>query len=207
MRPMLPIRYRQDLVAFPCYVQPKLNGLRALYQLGTFQLDDEELTLDRHTLRHLSEPLSKIFNASTILDGVLYRHDWSRERLHQAIDEGSPEVEYHVFDVVNFHRSFESRFMAPASILIDTSHRHIVKTVETHRLLDNSNVDYFYEKWLTAGYAGMIYRLNDCPYTSGKTKHLLKREKRARRKPHGPREPDAAGAHTEDLSDSPPAQG
>jgi len=204
---MLPIRYRKDLVIFPCYVQPKLNGLRALYQLGAFQLEDDELTLDRNALWHLSEPLSKIFNASTILDGVLYRHGWNRQQLLQAVDEGSPGVEYHVFDVVNFHRSYESRFMVPASILIDTSHRHIVKTVETHRLLDKSNVNYFYEKWLTAGYEGMIYRLNDCPYTSGKSKHLLKRERSARRKPHGCREPDAAGPNAEGLPDSAPAQG
>ena len=148
-------------ITYPVYVQPKLKGIRALYQVGHFQMCDEASP----TLDHLTEPLKKIFPESIILDGVL-------------VTSTDPQLaEYHVFDVVNFNRSFESRFMAPASILTDTQHLHKVKIVETHRLLSAKPVTYFYDKWLDAGYDGLIYRLNGCPYVSGKSKNLLYRQK------------------------------
>ncbi|SRR5258705_5986825 len=194
---MLPYPYEpnQNGITYPCYIQPKLNGIRALYQVGHFQAQLRSATKPGRTvgvlitLRHLNQPLSKIFGADVILDGVLYIHGWSPEQIEQAIavdsdeirvssgDQEPGEIEYHVFDVVNFNRSFESRFMAPASILTDTQHLHKAKVVETHRLLSAKPVTYFYDKWLDAGYDGLIYRLNGCPYVSGKSKNLLYRQK------------------------------
>jgi hypothetical protein len=158
---MLPYRYAPSRITYPVYIQPKLHGIRALYQVGHFQTERSDLP----PLKHLTEPLSKIFDQSIILDGVLTNLQ-------------DPElVEYHVFDVVNFHRSFESRFMAPASILTDTQHLHKAKVVETHRLLSAKPIPYFYDKWTTNGYDGLIYRLNGCPYVSGKSKNLRQRPK------------------------------
>jgi hypothetical protein len=158
---MLPYRYAPSRITYPVYIQPKLTGIRALYQVGHFQTDD-----DLPPLKHLTEPLSKIFDASIILDGVLRNV------------EGNPDLaEFHVFDVVNFHRSFESRFMAPASILTDTQHLHKTKVVETHRILSSKPIPYFHDKWTTNGYDGLIYRLNGCPYVSGKSKNLRERPK------------------------------
>jgi ATP-dependent DNA ligase len=188
MLPMLPSKYQQYLVHYPCYIQPKLNGVRALYQLGHFQFYPDINGYDSRLLSHLTEPLSKIFNASIILDGELYVHSWPLNRIEDALLDASddtPLLEYHVFDAVNFHRPFESRFMAPASILVDTAHRHKTKVVETHRMNSASNVNYFYDKWLNAGYEGLIYRLNGFPYVNGRSQQLLKREKPRRRKPHG----------------------
>jgi hypothetical protein len=157
---MLPYHYASSRITYPVYIQPKLSGIRALYQIGHFQMGDEASP----TLDHLTEPLKRIFPESIILDGVLVNSD--------------PElVEYHVFDVVNFHRSFESRFMAPASILTDTQHLHKTKVVETHRILSPKPIPYFYDKWTTNGYDGLIYRLNGCPYVSGKSRNLLYRSK------------------------------
>jgi hypothetical protein len=161
MKVMLPYSHSTSSITYPCYVQPKLHGIRALYQVGHFQIDDETSP----TLDHLTEPLKKLFPESIILDGVL------------VIGTDPELAEYHVFDVVNFNRSFESRFMAPASILTDTQHLHKAKVVETHRLLSAKPVTYFYDKWLEAGHDGLIYRLNGCPYVSGKSKNLLYRQK------------------------------
>ena len=164
---MLPCNYAASRLTFPCYIQPRLAGLRTLYQFGHFQLADD------HHLRHLTTPLKKILPGSVILDGVL-------------IEKGEEPTEFHIFDVVDFRRPFSSRFMAPASLLTDTQHRHKVKVVETHRILSKEPLPYFYRKWLEAGHRGIIYRLNDCAYVPGKSANLLQREKRTPR----PREPD-----------------
>lgn len=183
MKPMQPCRYTARQITYPAYIQPKLKGIRALYQVGQFQAQMRSATKPGHTvgvlitLRHLNKPLSKIFGADVILDGVLYVHGWSPEQIRQAIVVDSDEIEYHVFDVVDFQRPFASRFMAPASILTDTQHLHKTKVVETHRVLSPEPVTYFYDKWTTNGYDGLLYRLNGCPYIPGKSKNLLHRPK------------------------------
>jgi hypothetical protein len=200
MTPMLPTKYSPSSVTYPCYVQPKLAGQRCLYQFGAFQ-PWNGVSWAPNTLRHLSDPLSKIFNASTILDGVLYVQGWPLKRIQKALTEPSedtPLLEFHVFDVVNFHRSFDHRYMAPASILIDSAHRHKAKPVETHRISGNDqesgeNEQYFFDKWISQGYDGMIYRLDDWPYSTGKTKYLLKRDKPRRNYQRKAAQPDERG--------------
>jgi DNA ligase-1 len=70
---------------------------------------------------------------------------------------------------------------------MDTQHLHKVKVVETHRVTNDDSVNYFYAKWVSAGYEGLMYRLGDCPYTTpsagrgisdknNRTWHLLKRK-------------------------------
>lgn len=212
MSPMLPDEYSEGLVTYPCFIQPKLKGIRALYQIGVFQ-PCNGLLWRSESLRHLTEPLAKIFNASVILDGALYVHDWPFERLTDALAKPSsdtPLLEFHVFDVVNFHRPFGSRFMAPGSILLDTQHRHKVKVVETHRLDGGRETEeYFFNKWIDAGYDGAIYRLNNSPYTPGKSKDLLKRERPSSttRKSDECGECDPNRPHAQDLSTPPPAGG
>ena len=120
--------------------------------------------------------LSKIFDASVILDGVLYVHGWPTQKLKEALASGSEEVEYHVFDVVNFRRPFDARFVVPASILMDTAHRHKARVVETHRIASPALVDHYFEQWSAEGYGGLIYRLNFCSYVPGESHELLHRE-------------------------------
>ena len=170
MRPMLSCRYQGKNVTFPCYIQPKLSGVRALYQIGHFQSPHDD------HLGHLRGPSSKIFDASVILDGVLYVHGWPTEKLKEALASGSEEVEYHVFDVVNFRRPFDARFVVPASLLMDTAHRHKARVVETHRIASPALVDHYFEQWSAEGYTGLIYRLNFCSYVPGKSHELLHRD-------------------------------
>ena len=190
---MLAHLYAPKRITFPCHVQPKLNGVRALYQSGCFQSRDE-IPWDKHILSHISKPLREIFGDATILDGELYVHGWPLQRINGAIATNRHDlrddthlVEFHVFDVVDYRRNFISRFTAPASILTDTQHLHKVKVVETHRVADTDSVNYFYAKWVELGYEGLMYRLADCPYTTpsagrgisdknNRTWHLLKRK-------------------------------
>ena len=162
MKPMLPSRYLRSRITYPCYIQPKLDGVRALYQLGQFQFANElpSNISDHPFLSQLGDALKKIFPAKVILDGVLTK------------------TGYEVFDVVDFRRSFASRFTVPASLLTDTQYLHPARPVETHRILSDEPVKYFYKKWLKAGHQGLIYRLNNCPYICGTSKDLVKRERK-----------------------------
>src|SRR5687768_15403845 len=107
MKPLLAHKYKPFRVTYPCYVQPKLNGVRALYQNGRFQSRDE-VPFPEALLDHLAQPLLRIFGTSHApTDGELYVHGWSLQKILGAITPVRKEdseltklVEYHVFDVV-----------------------------------------------------------------------------------------------------------
>lgn len=177
MKPLLAHTYEPRRVTYPCYVQPKLNGVRALYQNGSFQSRDEQVW-DKKLLRHLSEPLLEIFPPHVILDGELYVHGWSLQRINGAVTpvrksekEDTAKVEYHVFDVVEYGKSFEERHQSEerAGFFYNTQMGwaipDLVNWVETVKVFTEQAANDNYISCVSLGYEGMMYRLGDCPYT------------------------------------------
>lgn len=175
MKPLLAHKYSPHRVTYPCYVQPKLNGVRALYQAGRFQSRDEQ-PFPVGLLDHLAQPLLSIFPPEVILDGELYVHGWSLQRILGAITpvrkeerEDTKLVEYHVFDVVDFNLPFGERFRqyCPSVNLIPPDAGPI-KWVQWDMPDTASVANECYARFVSAGYEGMMYRLGDCPYTMPK---------------------------------------
>lgn len=169
MRPLLAHIYEPHRVTYPCYVQPKLNGIRALYQGGRFQSRDE-LPFPTELLKHLAEPLLQTFDPSIILDGELYVHGWPLQRINAAVTpvrqhptEDTVKVEYHVFDVVDFGKSFKERMQLAFDKL--NFEAGLIRHVITIKAEHESKSDEYYAHWVSQGYEGLMYRLGDCPYT------------------------------------------
>ena len=169
MKPLLAHIYEPHRVTYPCYVQPKLNGIRALYQNGCFQSRDQ-LPFHRPVLEHISSVLVGLFPPETILDGELYVHGWPLQRINGAVTpvrlqptEDTLKVEYHIFDTVDFTKSFWDRHGVNDSVLYTRTH-----FVDTHYVKSQEEADTLYAQFVAAGYEGMMYRLGDCPYTKPK---------------------------------------
>lgn len=174
MKPLLAHVYEPHRVTYPCYVQPKLNGIRALYQMGRFQSRDEQ-PFPPGLLDHLAKPLSDIFDPSVILDGELYVHGWPLQRINAAVTpvrqeptEDTVKVEYHVFDVVDFSQQFIDRWQVAAAYDQDcllTKFPRGAYAVTTMIANSEAEANANYAAWVADGYEGMMYRLGDCPYT------------------------------------------
>lgn len=182
IRPLLAHVYEPHRVTYPCYVQPKLNGVRALYQNGRFQSRDLQ-PFPEALLAHIAKPLKEIFPPNVILDGELYVHGWSLQRILGAITpirkeqrEDTIQVGYHVFDVVDFTKPFIERWQVAA----DADQRCVLglcpnvrfMAVNTIHIANKKLADELYARFVSEGYEGMMYRLGDCPYTVPKmTEH------------------------------------
>jgi DNA ligase-1 len=176
MKPMLaqhyePARIPNDTI----WLQPKLNGVRALYQDGHFQSRDE-IPWNEPVLRHLTQPLKLMFPGErTILDGELYVHGWPLQKINHAIAvnraepcEDTFQVEYHVFDVVSFNLPFEERFynvMKYKNLFIPDVKVRMVDTIYVNNQQDAND---FYALQVRKGYEGIMYRIGECPYTHPK---------------------------------------
>lgn len=172
MKPLLAQTYEPHRVTYPCYVQPKLNGIRALYQAERFQSRDG-VPFPVGLLDHLASPLLRIFgNSHAPLDGELYVHGWPLQRINAAVTpvrqeptEDTLKVEYHVFDQVEFSTPFYHRVMPLLDSLFDLTQTHLVPFFKVNGVVE---ADTKYAMFISHGYEGMMYRLGDCPYTMPK---------------------------------------
>ena len=178
MKPLLAHIYEPKRVTWKedIWLQPKLNGVRALYQAGNFQSRDE-LPWPKDMLSHLSVPLLQMFPPETILDGELYVHGWKLQRINQAVAvnatvRGATEdtllVEYHIFDRVSFNLPFEERFwnvMKYKNLFTPDIKIRLVDSIKTNDPLMTND---YYALQVSKGYEGIMYRIGDCPYTRPK---------------------------------------
>lgn len=167
MKPMLAHIYEEHRITYPVYVQPKLNGIRALYQHGNFQSRDG-IPFPKGLLEHLARPLLETFDPSVILDGELYVHGWPLQRINAAVTpvrlqptEDTLKVQYHIFDCIDFTKPFVDRLQIQHRIPLIGK----VQTVPTCWAEGQQQAEYLYADWVSRGYEGMMYRLGDCPYT------------------------------------------
>lgn len=174
MKPLLAHTYESRLIYFPCYVQPKFNGIRALYQNGSFQSRDE-LPWNAGVLRHLSDQLLNLFDSSVVLDGELYHHGWPLQRINGAVainrrepNEDTIQVDYFVYDQVRFDLPFGERF-AEISAKLNTIEALVERgspcAATTILVSDVATVNSFYAMCVDQKFEGIMYRLGDCPYT------------------------------------------
>lgn len=171
MKPMLAHTYDgEGRITYPCFVQPKFNGVRALYQNGRFQSRDE-LPWNVNVLRHIADALLAKFPAGTVLDGELYKHGWPLQKINGAVSiarteprEDTHEVQFMIFDVVDFERSFGERFHR-ASTLVHSDPDGPFAFATTMRVHEQREVNSFYAMMVNEGFEGIMYRVGDCPYT------------------------------------------
>ncbi len=169
--PMLAKVYddHKDKVKFPCYIQPKLDGMRAL-SVGSDLYSRKGKPID--TVSHIQFEIVKLFGYKTqlVLDGELYVHGNNFQELISAAkrktaNANSEELEYHIYDsflmdeVYRDERSFSER-----TKILQGIQGNKVKIVKTYTCNSEQDIYDFHAQFLKAGYEGSIVRLNDYPY-------------------------------------------
>jgi len=106
--PMLAHKFseRGHNISFPCYVQPKLNGVRVLARMLEYgEIHYISRGGKRYTtLGRITEHLQKVMRVGDIFDGEVYNHDWSLQRIVSAVkktNEDTENLEYHLYDMVS----------------------------------------------------------------------------------------------------------
>jgi DNA ligase-1 len=176
MKPMLAFKYadKKRHLSYPCHIQPKLNGVRMLYQNGSLQSrshgQDTELLWASHRLARIRSALAHV-HPGIVLDGELYRHGWSLQKINAAAAinrlEDTPDtdlLEYHVFDCyipLYPHTPFAERLDYLRDIYLTGSNYCSVPTIN---VLAEEQAEPYYAKWRADGYEGMMYRQSNSPY-------------------------------------------
>ena len=179
-----PFKHKKNDIIFPCYVQPKLDGLRCIVYTNDNDIVFQSRTGGYFTtMDHLSVELSQYFskNQSIILDGELYTTEIPFEELaglikKKKISEDDKKrlcnVNYHIYDIIEDGTTYEQRMHTISSIFKNLSNRRHsnLYIVPTYEVSDFSNAKKYFNEFVQEGFEGLMLRNKEgiyrCNYRS-----------------------------------------
>lgn len=183
--PMLAKVFEEEMhkVIYPCYIQPKLDGMRALaiVKNGKVKLmsrTNKEIT----TMQHIVADLEKRELPDVILDGELYAHGITFQenmRLLKKYRKGESEaIKYHVYDMISdkpFSERLYDYINLDASIVEDSV---AVDFVSTFIAIDIEELNLECNSFISEGFEGAMVRWGEDGYkVNGRSDSLLKMKK------------------------------
>ena len=163
--PMLahPFTKRGHKIVYPCFVQPKLDGVRCFAK----KVDENTIKFTSRkgkeytTLDHLIPVLIDKMNVGDIFDGEIYIHGKTFQHIVRLVKKLRPEsitLQYHVYDIANPDMEFWMR----SAILRDRIGLHHAEPevvfVETHTVKDRDGIMDTHDEFVRQGYEGVIIR-------------------------------------------------
>jgi DNA ligase-1 len=193
--PMLAHRYdkHSSKIKFPCWVQPKLDGVRMIAKKESGNIlmwsrKGKEMVIPDKIAAQLELMLSE----GQCVDGEIYVHDWSFQRIISAVKKkraDTERLEYHIYDSPHPSLSFEER--VPVTTVNTTTFPVYcrdwngksfplknIKFVETVDIDDQEEFDFYESKFISDGYEGMMVRNQNSLYKYKHRSYDLQKVKR-----------------------------
>lgn len=166
--PMLAKDFKKEShkVKYPCYGQPKLDGMRALGRKNNPLISRKGKEIN--TMSHIQEELDNMY-VIDCFDGELYAHGLSFEENMTIIKKyrkGQTEnVKYHVYDMVYPKLPFSSRYTILSELVVNLKHIELVTTKVINNLEELTE---FHKENIALGYEGTIIRHSEAGYAINK---------------------------------------
>jgi len=182
IKPMLAHKYNPDKADYPAYIQPKLDGIRCLFDAsGAFSRAGNQFM----NVCHIEQALKPLFkkHPKLILDGELYNHGLKDdfEKIVSLVKKKKPTeehraeaaelVQFHVYDVA----SMTLGTYTDRNLFLQTlTYTYPICKTKTQIALDESDAKVKHDKNLKLGYEGSIYRSMDGKYKGTRSWGLMK---------------------------------
>ena len=165
--PMLAKKYRDfsHKITYPCYVQPKLDGVRCISEMNDSIHMTSRGGKEFETLQHIKNELKSIMDESDSFDGEVYVHGVSFQDLISAIKNvkskdkaqfDADKLEYHIYDIPDDKLDFSERLSYLRAL--DTEGLNHIKIVPTILVQNESEMKKMHQVFLSQGYEGTIIR-------------------------------------------------
>ena len=200
-----PATAKKNSITFPCFVQPKLDGLRCIMYRDavTGELRSQSRTGSYFdTTDHIKTSLGPVFAKfpHTIFDGEIYTTEIpieelagliKKKKLTPADKDRLCSIEYHIYDVVDETKPFEDRHAmlrkifahhAASSLLSPHSHHpdHMplfIRLVPTTEAKTPADFRAQFSKFIEEGYEGIMLRNKQGMYRCNYRSHDLQKYK------------------------------
>ncbi len=169
MLPMLAKKPGKGKIVYPCYVQPKFNGVCNLSELYTNNFRDP--LVHHHsrggnlfeTLAHLDKWVEKM-NPPAPLHGELYVHGWSLQKIRSYTQKIKPDqwrLEYWLYDVAWLDVPFTTRmdWLESVGNLINKEFpRCPIKISPTYMVANYDAAKKYHDLFVQQGYEGAMFK-------------------------------------------------
>ena len=177
------------IIHFPCYIQPKVNGVRAFIKL----VNDKVKIFSKKGLEYNLPHISEWFNSrkdlfgdgDIIFDGELYipgEHLQNISSAVRAMQLNTTLVKYYMFDIAIEDLSQKERFaLLYSPIMKNTIQQDLnspVVLVETRSVGEDKRVQELTDIFIKQGYEGSVCRSFDGLYQFGKRPQSIVKLKR-----------------------------
>lgn len=164
-----------EKVKFPCIVQPKIDGVRALNLNGTLTgrslkpFEGFGITERFSGDRYLGLDGEMILGTKPNCTNRLCSLTTGAMGRFQGVTE-MPDLQWNVFDIVTsgtVNQSYNDRYWHLAR-RVDHLHDERVKLVQRHDAINRHQLDLLISEFFDAGYEGVIIRNPNAPYKPGR---------------------------------------
>ena len=172
-------------IQFPCFIQPKLDGVRLLIkitpsEIKCFSRTGKEFT----TLGHITDQLRQLKVKNGFLDGELFTFDIPFEEISglcrkQEITENHNKLKFYIFDTFteSDERPFTERYaeLLQHNKLIEKKKLDALVLVQTDECNTRETLQEYHQKYIEESYEGVIVRNKTGQYKPGfRSKELQK---------------------------------
>lgn len=177
--PMLAMEFSDKTEHFPCYAQPKLDGIRCI----VFKYKNQIIFQSRNNnifqnFPHLLLELNLLFikNPNLIIDGELYNHELGFQKITSIVrKKDHPElnkIQYHVYDIIDTEKTYEHRYNYLKNYIKTSISLFLVET----KFIKNKNeMNDLHNLFINKGYEGIMLRNPNGLYKKKiRSKDLLK---------------------------------
>jgi len=170
-------KYEKLLFTVSTFIQPKLDGLRAINAINT--------VMSRNGKPYLACP--HLYQNEVTLDGELYNHTYhddfnkivslckKQSPTLAELQESEKMVQMWVYDFPDHKGKFSDRIQALKKWIAKTANKSFV-LVPTYQVKNQKDIDMYHEKFLEMGFEGSIIRLDLGEYENKRSKQLLKKK-------------------------------
>jgi DNA ligase-1 len=181
---------KKQKIQFPCFVQPKLDGVRCIAFFDTNKVVMQSRTGSHfESLAHLTEVLAPVFSqqkSPVVFDGELYTDEMPFEELVGLVKTKKctvdtlkkiAKIKYHVYDTVDTLAPFSERIQRIAQILHPSIQTKWIECVQTDTVHNLAEFKAKFTEYVESGYEGIMLRNREGKYQCNYRSHDLQKYK------------------------------
>ena len=169
---------RGNSIKFPCFIQPKLNGIR---MIAYKQSENKIVMYSRNgklfnTLDHLEAGLISLLEVGEYVDGEIYNHQLDLQTIVSILkcekeDRGRDNLQYHIYDYPNSNLNFEERYqhLKTKALLIAENNSLFSNIIIVPSIIspNSEDIEVIHKMFIVRGFEGVMVRNVDGGYTFG----------------------------------------
>jgi hypothetical protein len=167
----------KDRILYPCYVQPKLDGIRCII---SYNFKENKVTIlsrrlhELYGFEHLHEEVKKLlgYDDELILDGELYNHDMNLQQISGIVRNENTQntdklnLKFYIFDFIDLKNkvSFQDRLTLLNTKFNEPHHLKYLYLTPTHIINNENDGNNLYKSYLKNKYEGIVYKNTNALY-------------------------------------------